>query len=71
MICKRKAEVGRTLIVGLGRTEVVTLKESNLETTQVEKAEKKIAAKAEKKRIVERVEAEKAAKKKEDQTLRI
>lgn len=65
MICKMKAEVGRTLIVGLGRAEVVTLKESNLGTTLVEKAEKRVAAKAEKKRIVEIVEAEKVAKKKE------
>lgn len=71
MICKMKAEVGRTLIVGLGRTEVVTLKESNLGTTQVERAEKMIAVKAEKKTIVEIVEAEKVAKKKEDQTLRV
>lgn len=65
MICKMKAEVGRTLIVDLGRTEVETLKESNLGTTQVEKAEKRIAVKAEKKRIVEIVEAEKVVKKKE------
>lgn len=65
MICKMKAEVGRTLIVGLGRAEVVTLKESNLGTTLVEKAEKRVAVKAEKKRIVEIVEAEKVAKKKE------
>lgn len=71
MICKMKAEVGRTLIVGLGRTEVVTLKESNLGTTQVERAEKMIAVKAEKKTIVEIVEAEKVAKKKEYQTLRV
>ena len=65
MICKMKAEVGRTLIVGLGRAEVVTLKETNLGTTPVEKAEKRVAVKAEKKRIVEIVEAEKVAKKKE------
>lgn len=65
MSCKMKAEVGRTLIVGLGRAEVVTLKESNLGTTLVEKAEKRVAVKAEKKRIVEIVEAEKVAKKKE------
>ena len=65
MSCKMKAEVGRTLIVGLGRAEVVTLKESNLGTTQVEKAEKRVAVKGEKKRIVEIVEAEKVAKKKE------
>lgn len=64
MSCKMKAEVGRTLIVGLGRAEVVTLKESNLGTTQVEKAEKRVEVKAEKKRIVEIVEAEKVAKKK-------
>lgn len=65
MSCKMKAEVGRTLIVGLGRAEVVTLKESNLGTTLVEKAEKRVAVKAEKKRIVEIVEVEKVAKKKE------